>query len=761
MNSNNFLLKNHASLLKTSRPLLSWLTVLFFVLVVSACGGSSSENPDASGLPSPVADGIDDEHLIPGPAGSPAASDDAMEKLPRITVEQRQFADTNVLVRLRGSVQAAEGAEIVRTLWTQVSGPDVEIRRPKALNNYILTPDVNTPTLLEFRLTAQDSEGRVNSATVAIRVQPQPTFLQVIGTIVSTLDSEVLFKVRLTDPSLESLTLGYLTQERTALAGLDFVDVSGELVFEPGDTVKTVSVPLLPGEPFTDHKTFGLRVMFTENGTQKSATGITAILPADQLEVQQIAFVEPGPFDIDVDEAFTNPLDETLAPGSGLIIYESDDSSIATVDNNGQVIGIRPGTATIRAIKEADSRYDSASDTFQVKVLFPTLVDFHALVGATDAKVNFGPTVDYYQFVRSAEADCLIYTDCTNVVNSPLDGTTVVDSVVNLGSVGYYWLDNAGNHSNRLEVVGNSDGNAEPPARYGHHLIAFGQKLWLIGGIEEGLSELPVAFNDVWKSDGISWERKTDEIFPLAGGPASQAVAYGGQLWVVDPDTGDVYRSDDGVAWSRDSFLPAGFVDHKLIVFNDKLVLAGDTLIDSVAVFEVRTYTPETGWSNPVQPGNVTMQDAEIIAYNNQLWMIGNVSYFGANSSGVWWSNDEGVRWTQVTATKPTFGDRTGHELAVFKDRLWVLGGIHSGSNGTPTNEVWSTIDGTDWVGVKNVAFNPVESFQVEVFNNRMWLQGGKDSSLSFPTLASTWVTEDGDNWRRVYRGTISFEALR
>ena len=70
-------------------------------------------------------------------------------------------------------------------------------------------------------------------------------------------NATVDFPVTLGRASLETVTVAYATSDGTATADQDYEPTSGTLTFAPGDTVKTVSVPVLPdviddtGETFT------------------------------------------------------------------------------------------------------------------------------------------------------------------------------------------------------------------------------------------------------------------------------------------------------------------------------------------------------------------------------------------------------------------------------------------------------------------------------------------------------------------------------
>lgn len=66
------------------------------------------------------------------------------------------------------------------------------------------------------------------------------------------------FTVRLTAGSLLPVTLQYATQDGTATAGTDYTTTSGTLTFNPGEFVKTVSVPILGDRVAETDETFKL-----------------------------------------------------------------------------------------------------------------------------------------------------------------------------------------------------------------------------------------------------------------------------------------------------------------------------------------------------------------------------------------------------------------------------------------------------------------------------------------------------------------------
>ena len=53
------------------------------------------------------------------------------------------------------------------------------------------------------------------------------------------------FRVTLSDPFPETVTVRYHTSDKSAIAGLDYARTAGVLAFAPGETAKTISVPVL------------------------------------------------------------------------------------------------------------------------------------------------------------------------------------------------------------------------------------------------------------------------------------------------------------------------------------------------------------------------------------------------------------------------------------------------------------------------------------------------------------------------------------
>lgn len=383
----------------------SWVALLLMAVVsLAGCGGGSSEASLDNNLPSPVPGGIDDGGVTPGQNGQDPRAPDELALLPKINVSGRQFADPNVLLTLAGTVEAAEGAQIVRTLWIQAGGPKVDIPSPLALHNLILVPDVSAAVQLEFRLVAQDSEGRINSATTTVLVKPVPAFIKVIGGVFNESDGEAVFTIQLNAASDLPVSVAYVTQNGSADSETDYIFTSGEVVFEPGEVTRQVAVELIDDTLVEDNESFSLRVTAINGNETHANVGIAII--RDGVEPQQeqaLEFANAGPVSIFLGDEFTNEFNSDVSsPGTGAIIYSSSNTEVATVDTNGRVVGVGLGEAQITATKLADAEYLSANASYLVQVISRGAVP-EINFESRDTSVLIGETVFVYGYAYDEE----------------------------------------------------------------------------------------------------------------------------------------------------------------------------------------------------------------------------------------------------------------------------------------------------------------------------------------------------------------------
>ena len=90
-----------------------------------------------------------------------------------------------------------------------------------------------------------------------------------------------VFTVKLTSPSTVPVSLDYSTVSKTATAGSDFRPTSGTLVFNPGETSKSVTVWVMGDSSPELTETFGLVLSDAKNATLLTKLAMGSILDND------------------------------------------------------------------------------------------------------------------------------------------------------------------------------------------------------------------------------------------------------------------------------------------------------------------------------------------------------------------------------------------------------------------------------------------------------------------------------------------------
>ncbi len=186
---------------------------------------------------------------------------------------------------------------------------------------------------------------------------------------------------------------------------------------------------------------------------------------------------------------------------------------------------------------------------------------------------------------------------------------------------------------------------------------------------------------------------------------------------------------------------------HSSVVFNGKIWIIGGSdgslkndvwsSDDGVIWTEVTASATTPRWSSRYGHSSVV--------FNGKIWVIGGRD--GSNKNDVW-SSDDGVNWTEVTAsaTTPRWSGRYSHSSVVFNDKIWVLGG----NTVSRQNDVWSSDDGVIWTEVTASATTPRWSGRYShsslVFNDKIWVLGGYDGGNE----NDVWSSDDGVNWTEV-----------
>jgi len=96
------------------------------------------------------------------------------------------------------------------------------------------------------------------------------------------------FTVTLSAPAGVAMTVNYATSGQTATSGVDFTPTSGTLTFAPGETTKSILVPILPDTLAEGGETYAVTLSNPSAGTLAKATGVGTILdpPNDVVRIR-------------------------------------------------------------------------------------------------------------------------------------------------------------------------------------------------------------------------------------------------------------------------------------------------------------------------------------------------------------------------------------------------------------------------------------------------------------------------------------------
>lgn len=241
------------------------------------------------------------------------------------------------------------------------------------------------------------------------------------------------------------------------------------------------------------------------------------------------------------------------------------------------------------------------------------------------------------------------------------------------------------------------------------------------------------------------WDRLTEHA-PYAGNYNYPVhIAPDGRFIALHPD--GTWASRDGAAWSKTK-MPfsgmnsayLGYVQHNGATYALGKLKGNylDFQIDPV-IQRTRDYEKwEQLGSSPSLP-HVIFYAAE--SFKGALWIVGG--YDGKAATSAIWNSQDGLAWTRVVEKAP-WSARSGGNLVVFKDRLFLLGG--GVIDGPQANDVWSSADGLTWrretaeIAPEHPMGTPV------VYDNKLWLVGANRSG----TFSSGMIaSDDGKTWRR------------
>ena len=127
-----------------------------------------------------------------------------------------------------------------------------------------------------------------------------------------------------------------------------------------------------------------------------------------------------------------------------------------------------------------------------------------------------------------------------------------------------------------------------------------------------------------------------------------------------------------------------------------------------------------------------------------KIWVMGGQGNAYYNDV---WSSTDGSNWVEENANTGLGGrEIIQHASAVFKKKIWVIGGLYS--SGIPGKSVWSSPKGKTWTKAAAALPSDIASYPRAVeYKDRLWSLGGSGGStkvfLSSADPATGWTAED------------------
>ena len=194
-------------------------------------------------------------------------------------VFSEEFDGMRLTAFAAGALQVAGGRLIDAKRAVRGQNRRVAVRvRPDSNEDLTLTLASGADCNAAHAICANDGRMLSNTVTATVR---GPALLSVADVDATEGEDEnVLFTVSL-NRAAGTATVDYATADRTAHAGEDYTATSGTLAFAPGETSKTVAVPLLDDAIDDDGETFALELNNAQGAALGDRVGLATIRNSD------------------------------------------------------------------------------------------------------------------------------------------------------------------------------------------------------------------------------------------------------------------------------------------------------------------------------------------------------------------------------------------------------------------------------------------------------------------------------------------------
>lgn len=284
--------------------------------------------------------------------------------------------------------------------WVDATSVTIPAGTTSVLVRTPITDDTIRESNETFTLTATVVSGDVNLtqptgvATIVDNGDTLPSFVPINDVVVNEGAGTATFTVKLSEPSGQTVTVRYTTADGTATGGVDYTPVNGVLTFAPGETSKTITVPITNDTIFENSETFFVQLSDPVNAGLPSPTGKGTILDngsgtgGTDDDTPHVASVtspivdegKPLDFTVTLTHPSATPLVLDVLPKSGTATLGVDteppqvsfDGGNTWVPITGTTVTVPPGTDTIIVrIPTVDDPYKEPAETITLDVKTP------------------------------------------------------------------------------------------------------------------------------------------------------------------------------------------------------------------------------------------------------------------------------------------------------------------------------------------------------------------------------------------------------
>lgn len=263
---------------------------------------------------------------------------------------------------------------------------------------------------------------------------------------------------------------------------------------------------------------------------------------------QSITILNTAPFKLFLGQQAQ--MDVKKGPGSGSLVFYSQDSNIAEVTEQGLITITGIGETTIEVRQLEDTEFSEAEASLSI-ISVDNKMTVKAFVGKSGAEVHPIESLSGIELFSSNSPECELnnVSSCRNGELINISDTSFQVAALNLEDPAHMTLV----HGEQEVSVTLDAQTYEYPAEAA--TVFFNNKFWIFGGFKHGQVS-----NEIWSSEnGVEWQQHSslNAFTPRYGHSVTE---FKGELWLIGGAEGgaknDIWKSSNGIEWVKTTDLP-------------------------------------------------------------------------------------------------------------------------------------------------------------------------------------------------------------